>query len=289
MQNIIQLNIECSKVEGRDMKRNNQKLEHEQATYLAEMGAYLRDRRHEMMLSLDQVASTTLIRASLLRAIESGNLDDLPEPVYIRGLVKRYADALGLNGVEFAEAFPINVSARSVYPSWKDSPAAQLRPLHLYVAYIALIVTAISSLSHVVSQSNAPSVTPIPVPAQVNPNANSPAVSSADPTSRVAEPVSDKPVYVEVTMVGQSWMRVEVDGKTAFEGVLSEGSRRTWEADSEVTVRAGNAGGVMVTYNGSQAEPMGEPGAVEEVTYTAAAGDRSAADPQDDITAALIR
>jgi cytoskeletal protein RodZ len=55
---------------------------------LSELGVLLRSVRIEQGLSLDAVASKTLIRSSLLQAIEQGDLDSLPEPVYIRGLIQ---------------------------------------------------------------------------------------------------------------------------------------------------------------------------------------------------------
>jgi hypothetical protein len=72
-----------------------------------------------------------------------------------------------------------------------------------------------------------------------------------------------------VTLTAQSWLRIEVDGKTDFQGILPEGTQRTWTAASKLTVRAGNAGGVMVAYNDGTPTQMGEPGAVKELTFTA--------------------
>ncbi|NJL23575.1 MAG: helix-turn-helix domain-containing protein, partial [Leptolyngbyaceae cyanobacterium SM1_3_5] len=126
----------------------------EQAQKLAEIGDYLRQVREQHDLTLDELASKTHIQARLLKAIESGNLKPLPEPVYIRGFIKRYSEALGLDGGEIAEAFPMESVMRTVQPSWKDTPAAQLRPLHLWAAYVVLIIAAVSGLSYVISRSS---------------------------------------------------------------------------------------------------------------------------------------
>lgn len=252
------------------MSRHGSHLEGQQVEQLAEIGQSLRQVRQESLLSLEQVNSTTLIRQSLLMAIEDGNLSALPEPVYIRGLIKRYADALGLNGDDMAAQFPIDPSVRSSRPSWRDLPAAQLRPLHLYIAYIALIMAAISGLSHIMNRSVPPTVAPrlstqVPI-APAEPEA--PAVPESQPTTPTV-PASDKPVHVEVNVTSRSWISVIADGETEFEDTLSEGTQRTWTADQRITIVAGNAGGVIVTYNGGQAEPLGEPGTVAEVTYSA--------------------
>ncbi len=249
--------------------------QNEQAQKLTEIGDYLRQVREQHNLTLEQMAGRTLIQARLLNAIESGNLKPLPEPVYIRGFIKRYSEALGLDGGKIAEAFPVENGMRPVQPSWKDSPAAQLRPLHLWAAYVLLIVAAVSGLSYVISRSsfNPGGSTQATTAASTTPStaASRPAASSSaavSPSAAASPNASGLPVQVDMTLTGQSWVRVEVDGKNEFEGVLSEGTQRTFTADQAVTIRAGNAGGVSIAYNNGQSQPMGAPGAVKEMTFS---------------------
>jgi cytoskeletal protein RodZ len=243
----------------------------DQAEQLTQIGDYLRQVREESLLSLEEVAVRTLIQPRLLRAIEAGKLQQLPEPVYIQGFIKRYAEALGLDGVQFADAFPVDEPIHKAAPSWKDSPAAQLRPLHLYVAYIGLIMASVSMLSYMVNRSAPVSsgvtrleASPVPV-LQKSPSSSK---KPADPQTIASKPTTDKPVNISVKLTEQSWLQVEVDGKADYEGVLSEGTERSWSAKSLIRVRSGNAGGVMVAYNGKQAAPMGDPGAVEEKVFS---------------------
>ncbi|MEB3338604.1 MAG: DUF4115 domain-containing protein, partial [Leptolyngbyaceae bacterium] len=77
----------------------------------------------------------------------------------------------------------------------------------------------------------------------------------------------EQSVRVSVIFKAQSWLRVVADGKTEFEGVLPEGTQRTWAAKQQLTLRAGNAGGVLVAVNNGQAKQLGNPGSVEEVTF----------------------
>ncbi len=68
-------------------------------------------------------------------------------------------------------------------------------------------------------------------------------------------------------LTGQSWVRVITDGKMAFEAILEQGETRSWVADQSMTIRVGNAGGVMYSFNQSEAQPMGELGMPEERTF----------------------
>jgi cytoskeletal protein RodZ len=266
-----------------DMTRETSRLQQDQREQLTEIGAYLRQVREEYGLSLDEIAARTMIQARLLRALEEGNLGKLPEPIYIQGFIKLYADALGLDGNEFADAFPTEKQVRMAQSSWKDTPAAQLRPLHLYLAYVLLIMLSVGLLSRIVSRSTPatsittsgvtaqPSVTSSASPAQATATqssaaGNTPATARSSTLNRPTDP--NKPVRIDVKLTAQSWLRVDIDGQTEFEGVLSEGTERTWMAKSEIIVRAGNAGGVMLAHNSGQAERMGAPGAVEEKTFT---------------------
>jgi cytoskeletal protein RodZ len=261
------------------MTRETSRLQQDQREQLTEIGAYLRQIREDYNLSLDEIAARTMIQARLLRALEEGNLAKLPEPIYIQGFIKLYADALGLDGNEFADAFPTEKQVRVAQSSWKDSPAAQLRPLHLYLAYVLLIMLSVGLLSRIVSRSTpatsvttsglsaqpsiaAASSSPTQTPAPVG----SPGIARDRSTLKPNDP--NRPVRIDIKLTAQSWLRVDVDGQTEFEGVLSEGSERTWMAKTEIIVRAGNAGGVMLAHNSGQAERMGAPGAVEEKTFT---------------------
>ncbi|MGB3310102.1 MAG: RodZ domain-containing protein [Nodosilinea sp.] len=236
---------------------------------LVELGTLLRAARQQQEKTLESVAEITLIRPSLIAAIEQGDLDGLPEPVYIRGLIRRYGDALQLDGETLASQFftPPRIQRRS----WKETPAAQLRPLHLYSAYFMLLVVAISGLSYLLRQT-APEVTVLPPlnPLSGEPETESKSGSSAEnisapPTPQPAE--SQSPIQVKMTLTAQSWLRITSDGQTEFEGILQPGDSRMWTADQALTIRAGNAGAVMVSYNDRQAEALGQPGVVREITY----------------------
>jgi len=257
------------------MRKDISQLERKQVETLLELGIRLRERRESYYLSLEQVAARTMIQPRLLRAIETGNLHDLPEPVYVQGFIKHYADALELNGAEFARAFPLESTFHSFQPAWKDSPAAQLRPIHLYAAYVLLIVLAISGLSYLMNHSNGWTSSQIGngQGLSILGGEDGDRPSSTTPTqSRLREvtnpPLPAKSVRVDVTLTSESWLRVEVDGKMDFQGTLPEGTQKTWMANAELKVRAGNAGGVMVAYNNGQPRLMGDLGAVKELIFS---------------------
>lgn len=81
-------------------------LEPIQRSRLGEIGQLLAKAREEKGLTLEEVSGKTLIRAAILKAIEEGDARPLPEPVYIRGFIRRFGDLVGLNGMELCDTFP---------------------------------------------------------------------------------------------------------------------------------------------------------------------------------------
>lgn len=77
---------------------------------LQELGLMLREEREARGFSLDLVATRLKVSARILRAIEQGDVDDLPHAVYARGFIKAYASMLGITPGIVAEVVD------SVYP-----------------------------------------------------------------------------------------------------------------------------------------------------------------------------
>lgn len=254
-----------------------------QQEYLAQIGVQLQQQRLAKDWSLAFVARKTNIRRALLESIEAGRLEQLPEPVYLQGLLRCYAECLGLDGTAIAQEFPqAEAQNRWHIPRWSQFIYHfQLRPSHLYLAYLLIIVATVQSLGNIVRNQN-PSLTPQLDPAllesttparQENRTAQSTVLSQPIAATNPNGNAADVPesVVVDIQTQEMAWMRVEIDGQTAFEGTLAKGTQKQWIADESVRVRSGNAGAVYITINNQQPHRLGEPGAVEEFTYQAKA------------------
>ncbi|MEA5572801.1 helix-turn-helix domain-containing protein [Calothrix sp. UHCC 0171] len=254
----------------------NPSVEEQREQALAEIGAKLKSTREGYGFELDDVVNYTKIVRKLLEAIEEADLNNLPEPVYIRGLIRRYADALGLDGEQMANQLPIEEVHRvNLKPSWTEN-SRQLRPFHLYLLYIGVIVCSVSSLSHVLNTTTiannleleAKSPKEVFTSKQQDKELTLESVNNKQ-NSNINGDLNNKQVQVGVVLKDSSWIRVEVDGKTEFEGRLPQGTNRTWKAQSQLTVKTDNAGGVMVSVNQEQPKPMGKLGKAEQVTVAA--------------------
>lgn len=252
-----------------------------QEEQLKNIGTYLRHCREEQEKSIEEIALKTFISLRSLKALEAGRCEDLPEPVFVQGFIRRYAETLNLDSTTLLQSFATEVvpepsdSADSQAKHSEPTPISRSRqsdrlyrqPFLLYIGIGGIV--AIGGLVYLLTQVLKPQPS-IPVQdsgtieQQLNPN--EPTVTST-PALTVSDP--NFPVQITVEMKGESWVRVSVDGKTEFEGILTENdSSTTWKAKNELTIRSGNAGAVWVSLNQKTAKPLGEMGEVRDVTFT---------------------
>lgn len=241
-----------------------------QSDRLAQIGAFLYQIRTERDIALQLVESKTQIPLRLLKAIEKGDIQSLPEPIYIRGLIRQFADSLGLNGVELANSFPIDTSKKvSRFSLNLSLPSVQLRPVHLYFLYIFLVILSVRGISNILKQS----VPTIAISPQTPPVAKPTTTATTKPKTAqpaaTAKKTAVKPVVVSVQFSDLSWVEIVADGKSIFQGNVPKGTQKTWSADKQIVIRTGNAGGVSVKFNDGKATTLGKLGQVETVTYKA--------------------
>ncbi|KOP25431.1 DNA-binding protein [Hapalosiphon sp. MRB220] len=237
---------------------------------LVAMGAQLSSSRQEKGLSLDEMVVLTRIPRRLLQAIEEGNLQELPEPVYIQGLIRQFADALGFNGAEFAGDFPVgNTNRVSLKSGWKTTSVGELRPFHLYLLYILMIFCSVGGLSQLLNANALQTANNNQNISKQNQQTAIPSQKFQSVSNMTSNLNNPQQVQIGLTLTEKSWIQVLVDGKLEYEGELPEGTHRIWKAQEQLTVRTDNAGGVLVSINKEKAKQLGEPGKQKEVTIAA--------------------
>ncbi|MBE9142543.1 helix-turn-helix domain-containing protein [Planktothrix mougeotii] len=139
----------------------NQKIHQKQKIYLQEIGEELRKARESYHLSLQQMHYFTLVPLHHLEALEQGELERLPEDIYIRGFICRVANALGLEGGKIAASFPCLEFSGQVgqYGSKVDVDSEfYLNSVHLYLGYAAILAGSMGGFAWL-SQQSVPDVT----------------------------------------------------------------------------------------------------------------------------------
>jgi cytoskeletal protein RodZ len=264
-----------------------------QQEQLQEITQYLRKVRQEKSIRIEEIAARTNIQLSVLKALDAGHFEELPEPIYVQGFIRRYGDAVGLDGTSLAKSLKINDFPQ--YPHHHNSQDLDKKPnihIPLFVPYFFLLALAAVGLVYVLNPklitefitqkqdsvtTQAATTTPLTAPTLStneplteiqNSASTSPTVEIIPlPTSSSPKPINTD-VEVSLELQGKSWLQVTVDDKTEFMGNLTKGDKRTWKAKEKLTVRSGNAGAVLISVNQQPAKPFGADGDVKEVTFT---------------------
>lgn len=237
---------------------------------MGKLGDTLRERRIALGLSIEQVQEGTHIRGRLLEAIEEGNYDRLPNPGYVRGYVSSYARFLELDPVPLLNMYKAETGAgrpnqlnlpqtsEAVAPTGQQHafPVRAAVTIAVIVALVALVAWALTRIW------SGPEPTPVeptaitePTP---TPSEDQPSADTTEPAEAVAEetPATKQPqpftLTVRVADDGASWLRIKVDGKVAYEGVLTGGQSKEYEVTKTATLRIGKPESVTILRDGSE-------------------------------------
>lgn len=179
-----------------------------------------------------------------------------------------------------------------------------LHPFHAWLLYGALVLVAAGGFSYLQRAQQPPLTARPPAPAPVvkkpapaaKKTPSAPPVRQASPTAIKPAPVVTAPaatpestpslltastplqttdsvaalpkgLQMQIALKERSWVRVVADGRKAFEGELPQGTKRDWQAQKQLSVRAGNAGGVLLTLNDQSLGQMGKSGEVVERVF----------------------
>lgn len=280
-----------------------------QLEQLKKIGEYLYREREERAIPLEEVAVKTYIPLRLLQALEQGQVERLPEPVFVQGFIRRYADTLGLDGLALSKTFVLEPSPTNPKPYESESTAhapvlapvqesprrsntSTTAPSYLPMALLgglAIVLLGVGAMSVLnkprqtttsstartaaIATNQPIAASPAPEPPQPSVQPSPVVQTPASPKPKASAPIAplagEAPIQAAVELTGESWMQVIVDGKAEYEGIQQKGFKRTWTARKSLTVATGNAGAVLVSYNQSEAKPVGAPGEVKDVTFTA--------------------
>jgi cytoskeletal protein RodZ len=228
---------------------------------LEQIGTKLRELREYHHLSLDDMSARTQIQPRLIQAIEEGHLEMLPEPVYVKGMVKRYANSLGLDGTLLSQQVPTwEKDVASFEPTTKLQATsftypARVKPVYVYLGYTLALVGIGAITSHAINNAIKPQYLP------VDQNIIQPHQSSITPA-----PTELPDVPVEIVVKQPTWAQIGIDGTTKFTGSLKVGTQFNWTAKKQVTISTNNAGGLLFARDLQPPQPLGKIGQKQTVT-----------------------
>ena len=103
------------------------------------IGTLLKDERLSKGLDLSQISEITRIRPHILKALENEDWGSLPSPIFVKGFVRSYAHAVGLDEGHVLKLYQKIVPVESIPPKPLGEPVRG-KKTHLVVLILLLLV-----------------------------------------------------------------------------------------------------------------------------------------------------
>ena len=276
---------------------------------LETIGQKLKAARENRGLSLGQIYDRTKIPTTNLEAIELGDAHQLPEPVYVAGFIKRYAECVGLNGQGLAEEFKNHVEDQAdngggIFSGWsKTSSGNKSRALAVQAVPVAspkihrvsieppkpgflktifypgfMIVVVVFAMFYMLMwqqtqiDQHDPSLIALRESASrfKTGDTAAPATSGISSTQQTQSP---KDARISLTASQHVWVEVKSvkTGESKFTGFLEAGDRRDFQDEEGLKVRAGNGASLNVSFQGKH-ETFGAAGQRVDRTFMSRGG-----------------
>ena len=248
-------------------------------------------------LSLPDIFETTRVGLIYLAAVESGEFNRLPPPVYARNFIWEYARTVGvdekpiLNRYEkYLESLKPTVKETEIQKPWPETGG---RNRFLFASLAAVIIAgALVSALFLYDRAGKPaspppvadSPSPAPVMPEPAPTAAVPAASAqattagsvtASPGAAIPSPAAAGKMYHLVIEARElTWIRITEDRNPAYQALLKPGDKIERMASDYFQLDIGNAGGINLTFQGKSLGSLGKPGQIIHMRLPEKGSDR---------------
>jgi Helix-turn-helix domain/RodZ C-terminal domain len=214
-----------------------------------DIGSSLREARLRQELDFPELEERTKIRPKYLRALEDERFEILPAPTYVRGFLRSYAEALGLDGQPFVDEynsrFTVGEDDAPLRARRAPMPRRERGPRESRMAVVALLAIAIvTALVIAAWKFGGPEGEKVPGLA-----AGSGSQASGTRAKGMAR------LVVRATD-GSSWMEVRAassSGTLLYSGTLERGQRKSFDGRS-LQLALAEPQNVLVRLNGNRVD-----------------------------------
>lgn len=222
------------------------------------IGQTLKKAREDKKLTLEKAQRDTKIQLKVLISLETDDFNKLPNPTYVKGFIKQYAQYLGLDPEpllnEYASLNPqippqeIAIKSEDEKIKTAASPAKKKPNLTtIILASIIIVLVAGLGLSKLMGKIASASK-------------GQKVISAKTSKKEKPKPLLVKetePLKLTITANQDSWMHIKCDGKIVYQSILKTGSSQLFQANEQIVLWVGNAAGLELNLNGHN---LGSPG-----------------------------
>lgn len=219
-------------------------------------GRYIRVIREQKGIDLKTVSLALKVSVDKLALIEAEDFDQLPDGIYIKGILRSYARYIGIDADDLIDRYEINRAASSPETRTTENRGRHEKKMLLRMFFSLLLLAGIGGIS-------------IGLFYQLDLFRDG--GSGADPAALSREPVlpattsgnnsPEKQVLI-IDAIEKTWIKITIDGEEPLEYLLRPRDHVELEADSRFNMLIGNAGGLKMRLNGEPVEIAGNSGEV---------------------------
>ena len=243
-------------------------------TGLIQAGRLLAEARAATGLTQEQLAAQMHMGVEQLAALERGDQDELPEPVFIKAMVRRLSSHLGLDADAMVQglgcltiAKPSRLAPGPTTRGIAPRKQATLNPLPLLalagVAGLGVVVWSNAAELSRFAQGFKPTRQTVEPSEPASPAGGETAIKVADDAeSRIVSAPPTEDAALTISSSQPSWIALRRDGVVEFEGLLN-GERRI-ENPELVEIYAGRPDLVQLTSPDATTKTLG---AVDDIRW----------------------
>lgn len=244
----------------------------------------LKAHREALGLSLQDAYQKTRICVKYLEAIEQANFACLPPPVYTRKFIREYTKLLGQESASYLNAYEnylktspvcspitlIDSKQHTSRPAWSRKLIPKRKYLIISMSLIILMLVVLLFLSGNNRLSTITNLlTDLPTGKNDSPRqTDTPVAKDLPPAQTDVSPgKAPLPQRYHLSIEGRevTWLRIRVDNNPPYQLLLNPGEKIERFASQRFALDIGNAGGVILTFQGKDMGPIGKSGEVVHI------------------------
>lgn len=233
---------------------------------MGSFGENLRRERELRGVDLRDIAEATNISLRFLQALEQDRTDVLPGGIFPKAFVRQYATYLGLDPDRLVAEYVYSHGGAVGEGGAAPARAASGRTAAVFVGFMLAAGVALFASARAGLFARHPGEAPPAPPASPDVTMPPDRVYPPPPPSTVA-PAPGAPITgalaLTLTARQDCWVEVQVDGTTALSRILTQGETQRLEAQSQIVLSVGNAGGIDFAINDRPGIPLGREGEVK--------------------------
>lgn len=251
----------------------------------ARIGQHLKAGREARAMSLNEISVSTKIHPGFLEKIENGDLENLPNLAFVKGFVRNFIQALGMDEGEL-EA---DIRSLTLDTGEEAAPVTPISQMHLLdvapprfppvkIAVYLVLFAALGGIGYFLyvgmdaekPASPGKTVEKTPAPAGKNIEKDTGPTAKKEPgkpsaakkSGSVPPPLAQAaPKNLNLTIRGleRTWVRLTIDKNPPVDVLMEPSVTQRWEADQEFRLIIGKSQGVAVFLNGLDFPLLKEP------------------------------